>query len=573
MNHGFSGGTGQWLRLLLHAGGTAVAGGVALVIQAGGGSLFAAVTVLLLGTVAVAFLRYRLAASRQAAMAEIHESLERLSRGDTAHRLAPTRLGELAGMGAAVNRVIDVLGATKSRVSDLSRRLMQLPEQISLALEAVQRGAEDQEAAVEETAALQVNINTSISGINAEVEKLAGFNEESASSILQLGTAVEQVARSAGALHETLESSTSSIHQVGESIATAAASTDSVQGVAEETAASITEMDRAIQEVGVHVRGASELTQRVSEAAEEGSRAVGSTIDGIAEIREVTLGAKAALEGLADHIGEIGGITSVLGNITDETNLLSLNAAIIAAQAGEHGKAFAVVAEQVKELARRTSQSTKEIEQRVGAIREQSQRSVDAMAAGIEAVEQGVERSRVAGNALEAIRVSARDASGRVAEITRAAEEQARNSKQVAEAAHRTSEHVQEISGAMTEQSQASRQLLENATVSVEMCRQMTSAAEEQRASGGYITSNIESITEMISSIQRNTSAHQTASAAVGETFDGILESARRSAARLPELAAAIEELRTHAESMNEELTRFGDQTPDSAQPCGPGPG
>jgi methyl-accepting chemotaxis protein len=566
MNHGFSGGTGQWLRPLLHAAGTATAGGLALGIQAGGGSIFAAVAVLLLGTAAVAFLRYRLAASRHAAMAEVRESLERLARGNTSHRLVPTRLGELAGMGAAVNRVIDVLAATKSRVSDLSRRLMQLPEQIRAALEAVQRGAEDQEAAVEETAALQVNINTSISGINGEVEKLAGFNEESASSILQLGSAVEQVARSAAALHETLESSTSAIHQVGESIATAAASTDSVQGVAEETAASITEMDRAIQEVGVHVRGASELTQRVSEAAEEGSRAVGSTIDGIAEIREVTLGAKAALEGLADHIGEIGGITSVIGNITDETNLLSLNAAIIAAQAGEHGKAFAVVAEQVKELARRTSQSTKEIEQRVGAIREQSQRSVDAMAAGIEAVEQGVKRSRVAGNALEAIRVSARDASGRVAEITRAAEEQARNSKQVAEAACRTSEHVQEISSAMAEQSRASRQLLENATASVEMCRQMTSAAEEQRASGRYITSNIESITEMISSIQRNTSAHQRASAAVGETFDGILESARQSAARLPELVAAIEELRTHAESMNEELTRFGEQTPDSVQ-------
>jgi methyl-accepting chemotaxis protein len=153
-----------------------------------------------------------------------------------------------------------------------------------------------------------------------------------------------------------------------------------------------------------------------------------------------------------------------------------------------------------------------------------------------------------------------------VAEIARAAEEQARNSKQVAEAARRTSEHVQEISGAMTEQSQASRQLLENATASVDMCRQMTSAAEEQRVSGRYITSNIESITEMISSIQRNTSAHERASAAVGETFDAILESARQSAARLPELVAVIEELRAHAESMNEELTRFGERTRDSAQ-------
>jgi methyl-accepting chemotaxis protein len=188
------------------------------------------------------------------------------------------------------------------------------------------------------------------------------------------------------------------------------------------------------------------------------------------------------------------------------------------------------------------------------------------MAAGIAAVERGVERSRGAGDALEAIRVSARDASGRVSEIARAAEEQARNSKQVAEAARLTSEHVQEISVAMAQQSQVSKRLLENASASVDMCRQMTKATEEQRASGRYITSNIESITEMISSIQQNTRSHQKASAAVGETFDAILENARQSAGRLPELAAVIEELRQHAEVMNQELSRFGERAQASAE-------
>jgi len=566
MNQGFSGGTARWRLPLLHAGGTAVAGGIALGVQAAGGSFYAAFAVLLLGIAVVAFMRQRLAEGRQAATREILDAIEKLARGDTSRRLVPTRLGELAEMGAAVNRAIDVLGGTKSRLGEFSLRLMKLPEQIGAALEAVRHSAEDQEAAVEETAALQVNINTSISDINAEVEKLAGANEESASSILQLGSAVEQVARSAAALQETLESSTSSVHQVGESIGMVAASADSVQGVAEETAASITEMDRAIQEVGVHVRGASELTQRVSDTAEEGSRAVGATIDGIAEIREVTLGARSAIESLAEQIGEIGGIATVIATITDETNLLSLNAAIIAAQAGEHGKAFAVVADQVKELARRTSQSTKEIEQRIDAIREHSRRSVDAMAAGIAAVERGVERSSVAGDALEAIRVSARDASGRVAEIARAADEQARNSKQVAEAARRTSEHVHDISSAMTQQSQISRQLLDNAKTSVDMCRQMATATEEQRASGRYITANTESITEMIRSIQRNTRTHEKASAAVSETFETILENARQSAVRLPELAAVIEDLQTHAQSMNEELARFGERARSSEQ-------
>jgi methyl-accepting chemotaxis protein len=327
-----------------------------------------------------------------------------------------------------------------------------------------------------------------------------------------------------------------------------------VQQMAEETAASIAQMDRAIQEVGVHVRGASELTERVSQSAEEGSRAVGATIEGIARIRELTRDSKTALEGLAERISEIGNIATVIGGISDETNLLSLNAAIIAAQAGEHGKAFAVVADQVKTLARRTTASTKEIERLIADVQGRSETTMGAMGTGIQAVEEGVTRSRVAGEALEAIRVSARDASGRVAEIARAAEEQARNSKYVADAARRTSEHVQQISSAMAEQSKAGDQLLQNATASLEMCRQMQHATEEQRASGRYITGNTESITETIRSIQQSTRSHERASAGVGETFVALIESTRTSGRRIPEIAAVIARLRETAEAMRARL-------------------
>jgi methyl-accepting chemotaxis protein len=320
--------------------------------------------------------------------------------------------------------------------------------------------------------------------------------------------------------------------------------------MAEETAASMSQMDRALQEVGLHVRGASDLTRRVSESAEEGSRAVGATIEGIEEIRQLTSDARAVLEGLVRRIGEIGEIATVIGGITDETNLLSLNAAIIAAQAGEHGKAFAVVADQVKTLSRRTTQSTREIEQRIQAIQEQSRAAMQAMEKGIEAVEQGVARSRRAGLSLEAIRSSASDASGRVAGIARATEEQARNSKHVAEAARRTSEHVHQISHAMSEQSSAAQQLLRNAVLAVDMCRQMTAATEEQRSSGRYIQANIEAITDMIRAIQLATSAHERASAAVAGTVESILEKGRESGARLPQLETAVSELRESAAAL-----------------------
>jgi methyl-accepting chemotaxis protein len=549
---------GPWALPAVYAAGALGGGGLALAAYASGGGLWLAWAVLVLAAGLVGWLAHVRVMARRDALRRIQDALERVARGRTSGRLIPTQLGDLAQTAAAVNRVLDVLDDTKERLGGVAQHLVELPGRTADTLDAVQRSAEDQEAAVEETAALHTTINASIRAIADEVEQLARANDESASSILELGSAIEQVARSAATLQSTVESSTSSLHQVGDNIKLVAQSSDSVLEVAEETAASVMEMDRSIQEVGVHARGASELTDRVSRSADEGSRAVGATIDGIADIREATQAARGALEGLAERIGEIGEIATVIGAITDETNLLSLNAAIIAAQAGEHGKAFAVVADQVKTLARRTSQSTKEISGLIGAIQEQSGVAVQAMAAGIEAVEQGVSRSRVAGESLEGIRATARDASGRVAEIARAAEEQARNSKQVAEAARRTSEHVQEISRAMTEQSQATEQLLENANTSVQMCRQMSTATEEQKSSARYITSNIEAITELIRSIQASTHAQERACGQAAETVTALLDHARQGASRVPALSQAIDQLRSNAHVMEGALERFG---------------
>jgi methyl-accepting chemotaxis protein len=510
-------------RIALHAAAILLAGACALGVQA------------LTGSAVAAGLAFGIAALLVAQGLALVPSAER------------ARLAELE---AALHEIGVSQASQSQRVAGFVQQLLELATELAAVHASLEKEAQTQDVAVEETASLQANINGSIGAINREVEGLARANEESASSILELGSAVEQMAGSAQALHQTVDSSTSSIHEMGANIRQVAHSTDSVQQMAEETAASIAQMDRAIQEVGVHVRGASELTERVSQSAEEGSRAVGATIEGIARIRELTRDSKTALEGLAERISEIGNIATVIGGISDETNLLSLNAAIIAAQAGEHGKAFAVVADQVKTLARRTTASTKEIERLIADVQERSAKTMGAMGTGIQAVEEGVTRSRVAGEALEVIRVSARDASGRVSEIARSAEEQARNSKYVADAALRTSAHVQQISSAMAEQARAGDQLLQNATTSLEMCKQMSHATEEQRASGRYITGNTESITEMIRTIQQSTRSHERASAGVGETFVALIDSTRTSGRRIPEIQTVIARLRAAAQAL-----------------------
>jgi methyl-accepting chemotaxis protein len=432
-------------------------------------------------------------------------------------------------------------------VGRLRGSLAGLPEIIDRTNHEVTSSRSDIEETVEETASLLAHINGSIRGITAEVESLAASSEQASTSTLQMGTAIDEVARNAGALHDAAGASASAVHELSGSIRQVADGADAVQGMAEESAAAMVQMDRAIQEVTQHVSGASTLTQQVSADAEEGSLAVVDTIEGIDEIRRQTLEARSVLERLAERIAEIGEIVNVIGGINEETNLLSLNAAIIAAQAGEQGKAFAVVANHVKTLAQRTAGSTREIETLIRAVQQESGNAVHAMGAGIDAVESGVERSRKAGGALEAIRERAREASVRVAEIARASQEQSKNSKHVAEAAQRTSTMVQQISEAMGGQSSASQNLLRNAESSLDLCGQVQRSIEEQRETTRYITASVSAITEMIKSIRANTESHGAASEAVQEAVMRILEIARRSGTASASLTQQLEQLRAEA--------------------------
>ena len=544
----------SWTPSARSAAGALATGAIGLLVYQPTGNWPIAGAALLLGAALVGFLERRANAERARHRADIQTALLAILRGDRSVRLEIDAIGESREVAESFNQYVEYLQSSSEKIDDLASRLVEIPAGIAVAMSELNKSAEDQEASVEETSSLLANINTSIRGINSEVGNLASSNEETASSILEMASAIEQVSSSSNALSETVESSTSAVHELNAQIRRVAESGSAVQEVAEETAASISEMDHAIREVGGHVRSAAELTDQVTQSAEEGSRAVGATIDGIARIRDLTQDAKTALEGLADRIGAIGEIASVINGISDETNLLSLNAAIIAAQAGEHGKAFAVVAEQVKTLARRTTVSTKEIESLIESVQEQSGNAVRAMAAGIDAVEQGVTRSRGAGEALDRIRDNARDASGRVSEISRAAEEQARNSRHVAESAQTTSAQVQQISAALAEQSLATERILNNSTESLDMCRQMTNSTDEQRSSSRYISANIASITELIASIQSKTASHEQASQGVAESVVSMLNSARKSSERLPEVARSIIAIRDFSEQISRQL-------------------
>jgi methyl-accepting chemotaxis protein len=421
--------------------------------------------------------------------------------------------------------------------------LRAMPARLTVTCDSITEASDNQEEAVEETASLVANMKQSMSAIGERVAQLLESADASASSILEISSSIDEVAANTATLHEVVEASTSSVHEMSASIRQVAQSAEHVQEMAETTAASVIEMDRSVQEVSSHALEAAALTEKANAGATAGSEAVRATIEDIERISSLTSEAKDRLSGLVSRISQIGNILSAIDEINDETKLLSLNAAIIAAQAGEQGKAFLVVANHVKTLAQRTAGSTQDIEKLIADIEKESAGAVRAMEAGIDAVATGVERSRGAGQALSSIQDACRDASERVGEIAHATAEQSRNSKGVAEATQATSTEIQQISLAIGEQRRASEAMLESAESALSSCRHVHRSTDEQRHTSKHITAAITEITEMIRAIGDQTKVHAKASDSVGEAVMRLLDNAQQSGANIDPIRGAIADL------------------------------
>lgn len=495
-------------------------------------SEFGALPGLLVGSVIVGLFgrdAYRRSQRTEAAFAAINAAVRNLDTREIDRALSP----DLSDLIEKWNHIWPDRCAAISQTNAVAERVRDLPIRLAPTLNSIEEAKDNQEEAVEETASLAANMKQSMRTIGDRVEVLSQSSDSCASAALEMSSSIDEVASNTATLHEVVDASTSSVHEMGASIRQVAEAAENVQEMAEATASSMVQMDRSVQEVSTNAVEASALTEQAHAGATAGAEAVRATIKDIEMISSLTNDAKDRLGGLVSRISKIGSILSAIDEINDETKLLSLNAAIIAAQAGEQGKAFLVVANHVKTLSQRTAGSTHDIERLITDIEVESSGAVRAMEAGIEAVAGGVERSHDAGRALASIQESCRDASERVGEIARATSEQSRNSKDVAEATQSTSTQIQQITQAIGEQRRASESMLEGAERALETCRHVHRSTDEQRETSRHITGSISEIADMTRAIGEQTTVHTRASDSLGEAVLHLLDNAQQSASGL----------------------------------------
>ena len=264
------------------------------------------------------------------------------------------------------------------------------------------------------------------------VQVIADDGKDEPARLLQALAAMQ------GSLRQTIEQIAGSASQLGAAAEELSAVTqESSRGLQqqhneiEQAATAVNEMTAAVEEVARNAVSTSEASNQSTQAAQEGRSRVVETVDAIQTMTHDVQATASMIEGLAVQGRDIGKVLDVIRAIAEQTNLLALNAAIEAARAGEAGRGFAVVADEVRALAHRTAQSTQEIEKMVAGIQNGTGQAVQSMQQSNQRTQSTLEMARAAGVALEQITQSINQINERNLVIASASEEQAQVSREV----------------------------------------------------------------------------------------------------------------------------------------------
>jgi methyl-accepting chemotaxis protein len=247
------------------------------------------------------------------------------------------------------------------------------------------------------------------------------------------------------------------VHVLAENISK---ESDSLAVQAETVATASEEMSATSNDIAQNCMQASEGGILASKVAADGSGIVQETVAGMNRIAERVRNAAGTVESLGSRSDQIGAIVGTIQDIADQTNLLALNAAIEAARAGEQGRGFAVVADEVRALAERTTKATNEISSMIKSIQSETKSAVDSMEQGVHEVEKGSNDAARSGDALQGILDQINSVNMQISQIATAAEEQTATTSEISGNIQDITEIARKTSGGSHEAATASNELL-----------------------------------------------------------------------------------------------------------------
>lgn len=498
--------------------------------------IYAALVVLLLAvsTAGAGIFAARLRREISLPLGALVAGSEAMARGDLSTRVpeaSANEIGTLAhafnAMGAGLRGLIEQVGQSIAEVSEVSGALEERADKLT-------RDAERQSHSIRAAASSIEQMGRSAHEVNSGVENLSEKAHETSSSIIEMDATVGEIAAHMEQLNAAAETTGVAVEQLTSNIGEIVKGVDTLKRATEEAVGRLHELGTSVKQVERNAVESRALSEDSSRGAAEGVSAVGETVEAMGEISSSFDQVTERVSALSQKSQSIDEVVQVINSVADQTNLLSLNAAIIAAQAGEQGRAFSVVADQVRALAQSTHRSTAEIAQLIAAVKSETAAVVAAVQEGSGTVERGVARSKLAGEVLRRIMEKNATSTERVREI--------------AEATLRQSDELERLDVAV-------RQVGEIVT-------QINEYTHDQHGATVEITQAVENVRRLSTGVRRSTEDHRRGSSLITKAVAGIADMIRRIGEATRAQAGSSETiedaLRVFSE-VNEETTRGAD--------------
>ncbi len=400
----------------------------------------------------------------------------------------------IIALSAASNKIasgdltVDLDTRGNDEISRLANSFQHMLDSLKEIIRSVLATSESVVASSEELSASASDLGNVSNSIACTMNQVAiGSSEQSrmvsaaSISVAQLSQAVDEVAKGAQNQAVTVDGSVTLVQQIND----------------------------AIEIVASTARSAADTSQHVVEVARYGKESVDETIKGIEHIQLSSNNAAKVITQLGDKSKQIGIIVETIDDIAEQTNLLALNAAIEAARAGEHGRGFAVVADEVRKLAERSSKATQEIDVLISNIQDMTLQAINAVQAGNVEVEKGTERAGRAGEALFKIQQAVYSIVQQIEDMSAASQQMSASSTEVVRSVESLAITIQqstataeEMAASSTEVAQVIDQVASVSEENAAAAEEVSASTEEQNASVEEMSAAAEDLARMAQDLQ-----------------------------------------------------------------------
>jgi len=486
----------------------------------------------------------------------VHQT-ELVSTGDLTQKSPEEGVGEIRLLSQAFNVMANNLREVVSTIRSVSDKFTETCRKLFMLSGEINQGSRQQMSSLNGASEAVRKMGTNVEEISTQTEDLNHLSQNASASILEMTASIAEVDSNVENLVVMVDEIASSILEITQTTREVAASVESLSREAESSASSVSQMNTTLSQVDAGAAKSAEKSVLVTETAESGIRSIEKTQEGMGAIRASAESTAASINRLGEQSKKIGKIIRVINKIAEETNLLALNAAIIAAEAGEHGRGFNVVANEIQMLAEKTTLQTKEIDALIKDVQKETQDAVQKVQQVLESVGSGQILTSDTENILQSIVTVANEAKSLIQQIARATDEQAQGVKRVAQGSEKISSEVNHISTATKEQAAGTSKVMDAIERIRDLARGVQIATREQSEGSKSISNATEQVRDLVSHVHHRAVNHRKDAELVTDIVARNLQIVEENVRRLQEMEVSVEELLSQTTSLSDEIRRF----------------